>query len=292
MGEFSLKHYLGNNMIIDSHTHIFPEQIKQDRSGYFDKEPEFKLLYNSPKAKIIGVDDLIESMDRHTVDISVICGFPWRDPDLTRLNNDTIIESVQKYPDRIKGLACFDSAWEGAADETKRCLDAGLCGAGELAFYLSGIDKKALNFLDPVMAVLRENGNLPCMIHTNEPIGHSYPGKTPVTLEQIYTLAKTFPDNKIILAHWGGGIFLYNTMKKETKTVLKNIWYDTAASPFLYESNIYDIAVGAKIIDKVLLGTDYPLLSPERYYKDIEATNLTPLQKENVLGNNAARLYG
>ena len=49
-------------MIIDSHTHIFPEKIKQDRSLYFNNEPEFKLLYDSPKAGINNINDLIESM--------------------------------------------------------------------------------------------------------------------------------------------------------------------------------------------------------------------------------------
>ncbi|MCD4674653.1 MAG: amidohydrolase [Desulfobacula sp.] len=279
-------------MIIDSHTHIFPKKVKQDRSLYFDNEPEFKLLYNSPKAKISSIDELIESMDTYQVDISVICGFPWRNPQFSKQNNDVIIESVQKYPDRIKGLACFDAAWDGAPHETQRCIDAGLCGAGELAFYLSGIDKEALTCLDPVMAVLRHKGNLPCMIHTNEPVGHQYPGKTPITLEQIYTLAKTFPDNKIILAHWGGGIWFYNIMKKETKTVLKNIWYDTAASPFLYDSQIYDVAVDAGVADKVLFGTDFPLLTPGRYYKDIDDSNINSRQKKQILGENAALLYG
>ena len=278
-------------MIIDSHVHIFPEKIKQDRSNYFNNEPEFKLLYDSPKARICTIDDLIASMNTFQVDMSIICGFPWRTPELTKQNNDIVIEAVRKYPNRIKGLACFDAAWNGAADETRRGIDAGLCGAGELAFYLSGIDTTALTALDPVMAVLRDMGNLPCMIHTNEPVGHYYPGKTPITLEQIYTLAKTFPDNKIILAHWGGGILFYNIMKKETKTVLKNIWYDTAASPFLYDSQIYDIAVDAGVADKVLFGTDFPLLMPDRYYKDIDASNITPLQKEHILGNNAALLF-
>ncbi|WP_457553067.1 amidohydrolase family protein [Desulfobacula sp.] len=278
-------------MIIDSHTHIFTEPVRQNRSQYFDNEPEFKLLYNSPKAKICHINELLESMDKYQVDISIICGFPWHTPEFTIQNNDIIIESVQKYPNRIKGLACFDAAWIGAADETTRCLDAGLCGAGELAFYLSGIDNNALAFLDPVMAVLREKGNLPCMIHTNEPVGHYYPGKTPITLEQIYTLAKTFPDNKIILAHWGGGVFFYNIMKKETKNIFKNIWYDTAASPFLYDPQIYDIAVDAGVADKVLLGTDFPLLPPERYYKDMDNSKISTLQKEMILGKNAARLY-
>ncbi|MCP4669671.1 MAG: amidohydrolase [Desulfobacula sp.] len=279
-------------MIIDSHTHIFPEKIKQDRSFYFDNEPEFQLLYDSPNAAICNIEDLIEAMDKFQIDISVICGFPWHNPDYTRFNNDIIIESVMKYPDRIKGLACFDAAWEGAANETRRCIDAGLCGAGELAFYLSGIDQHALALLDPVMSVLRDSGNLPCMIHTNEPVGHKYPGKTPVTLEQIYNLAIAFPDNRIILAHWGGGIFFYNIMKKETKTVFKNIWYDTAASPYLYDSRIYDIAVDANIADKVLLGTDFPLLTPDRYYRDIDNSDITPDQKKQILGDNAALIYG
>ncbi len=278
-------------MIIDTHTHLFPDAVKQNRSHYFNGEPEFKLLYDSDKSKIISLQQLLETMDEHKVDTSVICGFPWRNPETAILNNDVIIDAVKTYPDRIKGLACFDLAWKGAVDETRRCIKEGLSGAGELAFYLSGIDEKALSLIEPVMAVLRDNGNLPCMIHTNEPVGHQYPGKTPITLEQIYRLAQTFPNNKIILAHWGGGIFLYHLMKKNAKSILKNIWYDTAASPFLYEANIYDTALHAGVLDKVLLGTDYPLLTPKRYYTDLDNSNLSEDQKSMILGENASRLF-
>ena len=278
-------------MIIDSHTHLFPETVKNDRSLFFDKEPEFKMLYNSPRAKISTIAELIDTMDIHGVDISVVNGFPWRDPDTARKNNDYVLEAVQAHPHRIKGLACFNLAWEGAADEAIRCMDAGLSGVGELAFYLSGIDEAALGLLEPVMAALGENGNRPCMIHTNEPVGHSYPGKTPVTLEQIDTLTKTFPDNKIILAHWGGGIFFYHVMKKQVKENLKNIWYDTAASVFLYDPAIYDMAVQAGIIDKVLFGTDFPLVTPDRYYQDMDKSAMTATHKRKVLGENALALF-
>ena len=145
--------------------------------------------------------------------------------------------------------------------------------------------------LEPVMDVLREKGDLPCMIHTNEPVGHPYPGKTPVTLDQILTLAKAFPENRIILAHWGGGIFFYHVMKKQLKDNLKNIWYDTAASPYLYDPQVYDMAFQAGVGDKVLFGTDYPLLPPSRYYKDLDGTGLTPEQREAVLGGNAQIFY-
>jgi predicted TIM-barrel fold metal-dependent hydrolase len=279
-------------MIIDSHTHLFPEPVKNDRSLFFDKEPEFKLLYDSPRAKIATIAELIQTMDIHGVDISVVSGFPWRNPDLAKKNNDTLLEAVQAYPDRIKGLACFDLSWKGAADEAVRCMDAGLSGVGELAFYLSGIDAKALGLLEPVMAALRENGNRPCMIHTNEPVGHPYPGKTPITLEQIDTLARTFPDNRIILAHWGGGIFFYHVMKKQIKETLKNVWYDTAASVFLYDPEIYNMAIQANVIDKVLFGTDFPLLTPDRYYADMDKSVMTPAHKRQVLGENALALFG
>lgn len=279
-------------MIIDSHAHLFPEPVKNDRSLFFDKEPEFKLLYDSPRAKISAISELIDTMDIHGVDISVVSGFPWRNPDTARKNNDTILEAVQAYPDRIKGLACFDLAWEGAAAEAIRCMDAGLSGVGELAFYLSGIDANALRLLEPVMAALREKGNRPCMIHTNEPVGHPYPGKTPVTLEQINTLCQTFPDNRIILAHWGGGIFFYHVMKKQMKETLKNVWYDTAASIFLYDPEIYDMAIQANVIDKVLFGTDFPLLTPDRYYADMDKSAMTDAHKRQVLGENAQALFG
>ena len=277
-------------MIIDSHTHIFPKKIKQDRSKFFDNEPEFKLLYNSPKAKICTIEQLMESMDRYGIDVSIVCGFPWRNYKLTKQNNDIVIDAVKKYPDKIKGLVCFDAFWNSAAYETQRCIDEGLCGAGELAFYLSEINNEALKYLEPIMQVLQEK-NMPCMIHTNEPIGYNYLGKAPISLKQIYTLVQKFADNKIILAHWGGGIFFYNIMKKKNETKLKNVWYDTAASPYLYDFRIYDIAINTRIIPKLLFGTDFPLLTPDRYFKDMDNSNLNCLQKEQILSKNAKLLF-
>ncbi len=278
-------------MIIDSHVHLFQKRVQTQREKFFDAEPEFRLLYSSPKARIAGTEDLVGAMDKHGVAISVASGFPWRTPDLARENNDYIIDAHLKHPDRILGLACFDALWEGAAKEAERCIDAGLSGAGELAFYLSGIDDAALRHLEPVMALLRQKGNKPCLIHTNEPVGHTYPGKTPVTPGQIYSVAKAFPENRIVLAHWGGGIFFYNIMKKEVKETFANIWFDTAASPFLYDPAVYDIAAETGLVDKVLFGTDFPLLGPGIYYRDIKKTSLSPDQKEKIMGKNAAALW-
>ena len=142
------------------------------------------------------------------------------------------------------GLACFSPLSPAGARETERCLDGGLSGVGELAVYGGGITAAVVQTLEPVMATCLERDGL-FMLHTNEPVGHQYPGKTPNTLRQIYDFVKTYPENRIILAHWGGGLLFYALMKKEVVKVLENVWFDTAASPFLYRPEMYRIAGGS-----------------------------------------------
>ncbi len=276
-------------MIIDFHTHIFSKAIRENRENYFPSEPAFRLLYESPKSKLVGAKEIIRSMDEQGVDMSVIFGFPWKDSETFKKENDYIMDAVQRYPDRFVGFCCFDPFSREAASETARCLEGGLSGVGELAFYQSGIDEASRDRLEPIMDICREK-DLPVMIHTNEPVGHAYPGKTPNTLRQIYTLIKKFPENRIVLAHWGGGIFFFNLLRKEVKECLKNVWFDTAASPFLYNPEIYPIAMQLAGQDKILFGTDFPLLTPERYFKEFEKAGLSKEDKEHICGVNAKNL--
>ncbi len=252
-------------MIIDFHTHIFSKHIRENREKHFPSEPAFRLLYDSPKSKLVGADELIISMDDQDVDVSVIFGFPWKNSETFKKENDYIMEAVQRYPNRLIGFCCFDPFHKDAVSETERCLDSGLSGVGELAFYQSGIDEASRDHLEPIMDICRER-DMPVLIHTNEPVGHMYPGKTPNTLGQIYSLVRQFPDNNIVLAHWGGGIFFFNLLKKEVKETLKNVWFDTAASPFLYDPEIYKTALWFAGEDKILFGSDFPLLKPSRYF--------------------------
>ena len=275
-------------MLIDFHTHIFPKEICENREKFFKGEPAFKLLYDSPKSKLVTAEDLLSMMDEERIDLSVAFGFPWKNKDFYKLNNDYIIDVVKNY-DNIKGFGCFDTINSGVYEETVRCLENGLCGIGELAFYQSGIDDEALDQLSPVMEVCLEK-NVPVMIHTNEPVGHQYPGKTPVTQLQIYNLALRFPENKIVLAHYGGGIFFYNLLKKDVKNALKNVYYDTAASPFLYDKEIYKKSSELAGFDKILLGTDFPLLKPSRYINEMVDSSISEDLQEAICGKNAAKL--
>jgi len=276
-------------MIIDFHTHLFPESICSGRECYCESEPAFELLYHSPTSRLVSAPELLAAMDANGVDQSVVFGFPWQNPELFKLHNDYIMEVVQRHPGRLIGFGCFDPSSGEAPREAERCLAGGLAGIGELAFYRSGIDEDALDRLAPVMGICRDRGR-PVLIHTNEPVGHAYPGKTPNTLAQIYRMVKRFPANRIVLAHWGGGLFFFNLLKKEVKEQLRNVYFDTAASPFLYDPEIYRIAIQLVGAEKILFGSDYPLLAPVRYFKELEAANLTDAEREQICGLNAARL--
>jgi hypothetical protein len=278
-------------MIVDFHTHIFPEEMCRHREKYFPGEPAFRLLYESSGSRIAGGKDLIDAMDDGDISVSVVFGFPWKNPELFRRHNDYIMECVSKHPGRLVGFCCLDPFDDTAPDEAHRCLSSGLSGLGELAFYETGIEEPAIDRLEPLMEICR-SGDSPALFHVNEPIGHPYPGKSPITLSQIYRLVTRFPHNKIVLAHWGGGIFFYRLLKKEVRERLANVYFDTAASPFLYEPSVYRHAVEIAGAEKILLGSDFPLLRPARYLKELEASGVTPEEKEMICGRNAVSLLG
>ncbi len=277
-------------MIIDFHTHIFPPEVRDKREDFFDHEPAFKLLYNVPGSKLAGAEGLIRNMDNEGVDKSVVFGFPWHSQDYFKRNNDYILEVIERYKDRLIGFSTFFPLAKGAEKELERCLKSGLSGVGELAFYTSTVPKDTLKAFKPI-AEIAKRFDVPILLHANEPVGHYYPGKTPITLKEIYDFLQGFPDNKIILAHWGGGILFYHLMKKAVKRVLQNIWFDTAASPYLYDKEIYSISTTIVGSDRILFGSDFPLLNPGRYFKEMKEAGLSEDVIRKICGENAALFF-
>lgn len=276
-------------MIIDFHTHIFPPFFSNERDRFFPEEPAFQQLYSSPGSRLAGREELFGNMDEEGIDRSVIFGFPWENAEYFRRHNDYIVESVKLHPDRLIGFCCFSPLSPQALREAERCLEAGLSGVGELAVYDSGLSAGMTGALEELL-VLCSHLDVPLLLHTNEPVGHQYPGKTPTDLGDIYHLVRQHPSNRFILAHWGGGLFFYALMKKEVRDVLQNTWFDTAASPFLYIPEIYRIAGEIIGSEKILFGSDYPLLKPGRYFREMESAGLLPESRSKIKGENAAWL--
>ena len=157
-----------------------------------------------------------------------------------------------------------------------------------MASYGAGIPVYDIDSLQPICEIL-EKAHLPMMLHTTEMVGHSYPGKSIAPLNPIYDFIRAFPGVRIILAHWGGGFFFYELMPEVAKAA-ERTWYDTAASPFLYRRKIYSVAVAIVGADKILFGSDYPLIRPGRYMEEMEDSGLGEEERRKILGQNIKNL--
>ena len=278
-------------MIIDFHTHIFPPQMRENRERYMERDRTLGALYSDPRARMASAEDLIAVMDEDGVDISVAMGIGWSDYDMAREANDYIIEATRGSQGRIVGFAGINPAWgDRAAREAERCAEAGLRGIGELHPDTQEFDLADKGTMAGLMAVAEERG-LIVTTHSSEPVGHLYTGKGRVTPQVLMQFISNFPEATIVCAHWGGGLPFYALMP-EVADALRNVYFDSAASPFLYTPQVYSAMSELVGAEKLLLGSDYALMRPRRLLDEIAASSLTLQEREALLGGNAARLLG
>ena len=278
-------------MVIDFHTHIVPPAVKHNRRYYIHADQAFASIYSDPTSKLATAEELIASMDKDEVDISVVLNYGWETHALSVQINDYILETVARYPKRLVGF-CSAAPAEGevAVKELERCIRGGAKGFGELRLDTQLPEDGWLEIIQPFAELIIEK-NLLLLAHSSDPIGHAHPGKGEVTPDLLYSLAEAFPALKIICAHWGGGLPFYALMP-EVKTALKNVYFDTAASPFIYTSEIYGQVAQLVGADKILFGSDYPLIRQHRFIKEIAGLDLPEVTKKKILAGNAKKLLG
>ena len=262
--------------MIDFHTHIVPSWLEREREKWLSRDATFRELFADPRAKLASAEDLIAAMDEDGVDRSVVMGYGWTDIELARRCNDYIAESVNAYPDRIIGFGSVNPAWgDEATRELERSVQLGLRGLGELHPDTQRFDLGDAGTMRPIFEVADEHG-LVITPHSSEPVGHMYQGKgrtTPDVLMRFIENARSYTNVKIVCAHWGGGIPFYALMP-EVKEALENVWFDTAASPFLYEASVFRTVPRLVGTEKVLLGSDFPLLRFGRLARQVEEAGL------------------
>jgi predicted TIM-barrel fold metal-dependent hydrolase len=246
-------------------------------------------LYSSQKSKIVSGDEIIQYLDSNEINKAVIFGFPWESDELVRINNDEIWNLHQRYPDRIVPFGVLSTlGGDKAHRETERTLKAGFAGIGELAMYHGGWSLADFEALSPSLDIV-ESFNVPVVIHVNEPVGHDYPGKIPVDFRGLMRIIRAYPHIDFVLAHMGGGLFVYGLMP-EVRKIMHRTYFDTAASPFLYDPKVLAVASDILGSEKILFGSDFPLLGLKRYARDIETSGIDEIKKSHILGLNGQRL--
>jgi uncharacterized protein len=272
--------------VIDAHTHVFPPDVIKRRDKIAERDLRFSLLYANPKARMVEEAGLTQYMAEEQIDRAVVTTFPFKDRGIITACNDYLLDIAGRNPELIPFAMVHTEDDTCALAEAARCFHLGAQGIGELAFYETGFGEKERRGLSFLADYAQEN-SIPLMIHVNEQVGHAYHGKTRMDLQQLVTVVETHPGLTTILSHLGGGICFYEFMP-EIKKAFTRVYYDLAAVPLLYSGEVYRF-MAEFMPDKVLFGSDYPLLSYRRYAKDMDLLGQESRQK--LLHLNARRLF-
>lgn len=146
----------------------------------------------------------------------------------------------------------------------------------------------------PLYAAMQSAG-VPALFHTGQTgIGAGLPGgrglrlglSNPMLLDGV---AADFPDLEIVMAHpsvpWQDEALAVATHKHNT-------WIDLSGwSPKYFPESLVR-AANSYLKDRVLFGTDFPLLTPDRWLADIQQTALKPERLPAILKDNVVRLLG
>ena len=260
--------------MIDFHTHILPNQV-DNIIKRFGNDEVFKEMFGGSK----------ETSD---ISKSVILGYGWTNFDVLKMSNDYNLNCSKNNNQLIPFCSVNPRFGKRSNDELERCISLGAKGIGEIHPSVQKLEMTDYEIWKDTMQMAL-NSNLPISIHCSEPVGHIYPGKGNVELNKMYEFIKLFPENKIILSHWGGGLFFYELMK-EVKELSQNVYYDTAATSYLYNKDIFEISIKIIGAEKILFGSDFPILNPSRVLSEIKNIGAENIQK--LTSSNAKFLLG
>jgi predicted TIM-barrel fold metal-dependent hydrolase len=278
-------------VIVDAHCHVLPDRVRANLDAYCASDPWFGACHAGPKASVSSADELVRAMDAAGIDRAVCFTWPFADAALCVEANDYVAASVAKYPTRLIGFACVQPRDPGAAAEVMRCAELGLSGLGEMNADAQGWSLEDVIALTPLVSACVTVG-FPWTLHCSEPVGHVYAGKGTATPDRVARFAEHYGNLPIIAAHLGGGLPFYAHMPEVRALCRANLWFDTAAAPFLYDAAAYRTVIDLVGADRLLFGTDHPLLRAPRYLAQLAELGLSDEERVAVMGGSVAAMLG
>jgi len=264
-------------MVIDFHTHIFPDRIA---GRTIEKLEEVGGIKSFTDGTLCG---LKTSMRENAVDISVV---------LPVVTKPSQFDSVNSHAAEItgkEGIISFGGIHPDTEDycnKLDQIKNMGLLGIKLHPDYQETYinDSKMVRIIQYATEI-----GLIVSIHAGLDIGlpnpiHCTPMLTALMLDQINN-----EDNKIVLAHMGG----YNMWASvEEYLVGRNIWLDTSYSLGKMSNEQFIRIVENHGSDRVLFGTDSPWDGQGEALRCMNALELTEEQREHIMGRNAMKLLG
>jgi uncharacterized protein len=218
-----------------------------------------------------------------TVDAETVTGRP-------AVPNDEIAEVAAANPDVLIPFASVDPNKPGAVEEARRLIrDHDFRGfkfhpniqaffPNDRAFY-------------PLYEVIAETG-LPALFHSGHSgIGAGLPGGGGIRLKYsnpmcIDDVAVDFPELTIVLAHPS---FPWQDEAISVALHKRQVYLDLSGwSPKYFPPQLVQYA-NTLLKDRVLFGSDYPMITPDRWLRDFEQADFKDEVRPLILKENAAR---
>jgi predicted TIM-barrel fold metal-dependent hydrolase len=127
-------------------------------------------------------------------------------------------------------------------------------------------------------------GRLPILIHTGD---NRYDYSNP---NRMLPILDSYPNLTVIGAHFGGWSIWEDAWRDYAGR--ENFYVDCSSSLYAIKPETAVELIHAYGADRVLFGTDYPLWTPESEIERFMKLDLTESEREDILCNNAARLFG
>jgi predicted TIM-barrel fold metal-dependent hydrolase len=282
---------IDNLVAIDVHTHVH-RSVNAPKADPEDNERLAAMAaYFKTAAASFTVDDLAAYYrERKMAAVTFTIDQKEAPEDPARVTPMEIIERARDHTDILIPFGSVDPARGAEAVRmAKRQIEAGAKG---FKFHPSS---QAFMPNDPsvypVYEVIQEAG-LPALFHSGAGAGTRGGGgirlkySNPMYLDDV---AVDFPDMPIILAHPS---FPWQEEALSVATHKPQVYIDLSGWSPKYFAPILIQYANTLLKNKMLFGTDFPVLTPERWMADLEKVGIRDEVKPGIFKDNAARLFG
>lgn len=278
-----------NLPVVDAHTHAFTPDRIANRERLAVRDRWFGELYANPKSTLVDAYELAVSSRDAGIERTIICGFPWSDEGLCREENAYLAEVCGASGGRLSWLGIVVPSHEDAAEDAQWCFANGAVGLGEFNSDGQNAPLESREHWQEIVEVA-QNANRPVLLHASEGVGHRYPGKGSATPERLINWLELFPEVDVVLAHWGGGLPFFELMP-EVRRLTQRVTYDCAASTYLYRFDVFPRVIDLVGADRVIWGSDYPVLGQARFLAKSRAVLRNEAEAVQLLSTNAERVF-
>jgi predicted TIM-barrel fold metal-dependent hydrolase len=256
----------GSFPIHDAHVHCYPAEVISDPVAWArrHREPHWGTLVSDGPQGWADPESLVRQMDADGIETVLLQAWYWENPDTARLQNEWHAEWIARYPDRLLACAAVHPDLPDPVAVLEEAAGWGACAVGECLPQIqtrAGWEHPAW---EEILSVTSRTG-WPVCLHVTEPVGHRYPGRVETSLMELIARFEQFPEQRWLCAHWGGGL-PFHALNRRVGRALRNVWFDTAASPLLYDRRVWRTVCDLVGAEKVLFGSDFPL----RLYPRVE----------------------